>query len=126
MGLPSAGQAKGQYVDAAFHEAAAGQFARLLLERQGRPVVLEGLPGLARGQPALPAQPADAPVPTVLGFLFQHFQEGIQGIAVSGGGEAGHRLRAHGRQPELAAQLSDPVLHSYGVRHEATPASRLS
>ena len=88
--------------------------------------MFEGLPGLARGQSRRGAQPADAPLPTVLGLLLQHLQEGLQGSAVAGGGEAGHRLGPHGGQPELVAQLPDPLLHCCGVRHQATPASRES
>ena len=98
--------------------------------------MLEGLPGLARRQPGGGAQSADAPLPAVLGLLLQHLQQGLQGVAVAGGGEAGHRLRTHGGQPELVAQLPDPLLYghcvrhqgvnSQGVRHQATSASRES
>ena len=88
--------------------------------------MLEGLPGLARGQPGCSAQPADATLPSILGLLLQNLPEGGQGIAVSGGGEAGHRLRTHGGQPELMAQLTDPDLNGVGVHHRATPASKLS
>ena len=88
--------------------------------------MLEGLPGLASGQPGLLAESVDPPLPSILGLLLQHFQEGGQGVAVSGGGEAGHRLRPHGGQPELMAQLTDPDLNGVGVHHQATPASRES
>ena len=126
MGLAGAGQPEGQHVDAAVDEAAAGQLVQLLPERQGHPVVPEGLPGLARGQPGGGAQPANAPLPAVLGLLLQHLQEGLQGVAMAGGGEAGHRLAPHGGQPELVAQLPDPVLYDCGVRHQATSVSRES
>ena len=76
--------------------------------------MLESLPGLARREPGLLAQPFDAPVTAVLGFLLQHLQEGGHGIAVVGGGEVGHRLGAHGGQLELVAQLSDAFLHDAG------------
>ena len=92
----------------------------------GHAVVLEGLPGLARRQSGRGAQPADAALPPVLGLLLQHFQEGLQGVAVPGGGESGHRLRPHGGQPELVAQLPDPDLNGVGLHHQATPASRES
>ena len=72
------------------------------------------------------AQPADAALPPVLGLLLQHFQQGLQGVAVPGGGESGHRLRPHGGQPELVAQLPDPDPYGVGVHHQATPASKLS
>ena len=49
--------------------------------------MLEGFPGLARGQPGLPAQPVDASVAAILSFLLQYLQESCQGIAVSSGGE---------------------------------------
>ena len=49
VGLAGARQSEGQHVDAVFHEAALGQLVQLLPEGQGHPVVLEGLPGLARG-----------------------------------------------------------------------------
>ena len=110
VGLAGAGQSEGQHVDAAVYEATAGQLVQLLPERQGHPVVLEGLPSLARGQPGCGAQPGDAPLPAVLGLLLQHLQEGLQGVAVAGGSEAGHRLLTHGGQPELVAQLPDPVV----------------
>ena len=126
VGFAGAGQPEGQHVHAALHEAAIGKFAQLLPQGQWHPLMLEGLPSLACGQPGPSAQPADAPLPTVLGFLLQHFQEGFQGIAAAGGGEAGDRLRTHGGQPELMAQLPDPVLYGYGVCHQATPASRVS
>ena len=110
MGLAGAGQSEGQHVDAAVDEAAVRQLAQLLPQSQGHTVVLEGLPGLAGGQPGCGAQPADAALPPVLGLLLQHFQEGLQGVAVPGGGDSGHRLRPHGGQPELVAQLPDPDL----------------
>ena len=88
--------------------------------------MLEGLPGLARQQSGRGAQPADAALPPVLGLLLQHLQQGLQGVAVPGGGESGHRLRPHGGQPELMAQLPDPDLNGVGVHHQATPASKLS
>ena len=126
VGLAGAGQSEGQHVDAAVDEAAVGQFAQLLPQSQGDTVVLEGLPGLARRQPGGGAQPADAPLPAVLGLLLQHLQEGLQGLAVAGGGEAGHRLSPHAGQPELMAQLPDPLLYGCGVRHQATSLSRES
>ncbi len=55
VGLAGAGQPEGQHVDAALDEAALCQMIQLLAQSQGDPVVLEGLPGLARGQPGLPA-----------------------------------------------------------------------
>ena len=70
-----------------------------------------------------PAQPVDAPVAAILGFLFQDLQEYGQSVAVSSGGETSHRLGAHGGQLELAAQLADAVLHHAGVRHAHTPAA---
>ena len=131
VGLAGAGQPEGQHVDAAVDEAAVGQFPQLLAQRQWHPVVLESLPGLASRQPGGGAQPADAPLPTVLGLLLQHLQEGLQGLAVAGGGEAGHRLSPHAGQPELVAQLPDPLLYGHcvrhqSVRHQATSASRES
>ena len=126
MSLAGARQPEGQHVDAPVDEAALGQFPQSLSQSQGYPFVLEGLPGLARGQLGRGAQPGDAPLPAVLGLLFQHLQEGLQGVAVASGGEAGHRLRPHGGQPELVAQLPDPVLYDCGVRHQATSVSRES
>ena len=123
VGLAGAGQSEGQYVDTVFHKAALGQVVQLLPQRQGDSVVLEGLPGLARGQPGLPAQPVDAPVAAILSFLLQHLQEDGQGVAVAGGGETGYRLGAHRGQLELAAQLADAVLYHAGVRHAHTPAA---
>ena len=43
VGLAGAGKSEGQHVDAAIYEAALGQVIQLLSERQGHPVVLEGL-----------------------------------------------------------------------------------
>ena len=126
MGLAGAGQSEGQHVDAAVDEAAAGQLAQLLPQRQGHTVVLGGLPGLADGQSGRGAQPADAALPAVLGLLLQHFQQGLQGVAAPGRGESGHRLCPHGGQPELMAQLPDPRLNVVGVHHQATTASRAS
>ena len=54
VGLAGAGQPEGQHVDAVLDEAALGQLVQLLPHGQGYAVVLEGLPGLARGQPGLP------------------------------------------------------------------------
>ena len=54
VGLAGAGQSEGQDVDAALDEAALGQMIQLLPHGQGYAVVLEGLPGLARGEPGLP------------------------------------------------------------------------
>ena len=85
--------------------------------------MLEGFPGLARGQPGLPAQPVDASVAAILSFLLQYLQESCQGIAVSSGGETSHRLGPHRGQLELAAQLADAFLHHAGVRHAHTPAA---
>ena len=94
VGLAGAGQPEGQHVDAALHKAALGQLVQLLPQRQGDSVVLEGFPGLARGQPGLPAQPADASVAAILSFLLQYLQESCQGIAVSSGGTSrGARCR---------------------------------
>ena len=126
MCFPGAGQSEGQDVDAAVDEAAARQLVQLLPQSQGHPVVLEGLPGLADGQSGRGAQSADAALPPVLGLLLQHFQQGLQGGAVPRGGESGHRLRSHGGQPELMAQLPDPDLNGVGVHHQATTASRES
>ena len=126
VGLAGARQSEGQHVDAAVDEAAVGQLVQLPSQRQGHPVVLEGLPGLACRQPRGGAQPADAPLPAVLGLLLQHFQESLQGISVSGGGEAGHR-----RAPMVGSRnwwhsSPNPVLYGCGVRHQATSASRAS
>ena len=44
MGLAGARQSEGQHVDAALDEAALGQMIQLLPQRQGHPIVLEGLP----------------------------------------------------------------------------------
>ena len=126
VGLPGAGQSEGQHVHPPVYEVAAGQFPQLLPEAQRHPVVLEGLPGLARGQPGRHAQPTNATLLSILGLLLQHLQEGGQGIALSGGGEAGHRLRPQGGQTELVAQFPDPDLNGVGVHHQATPASKLS
>ena len=80
VGLAGAGQPEGQHVDAALHKAALGQLVQLLPQRQGDSVVLEGFPGLARGQPGLPAQPVDASVAAILSFLLQYLQESCQGV----------------------------------------------
>ena len=126
VGLAGAGQSEGQHVDAALDEAALGQVVQLLPQRQGDTVMLEGLPGLAGRQPGLPAQPVDAPVAAVLGFLLQHLQEDGQGVAVASGGETSHRLGAHRGQLELAAQLADALLNHAGVRYAHTlTAARL-
>ena len=86
-------------------------------------MVLEGFPGLARGEPGGLTQSIDAPVATILGLLLQHLQEGGQGVTVARLGETGHRLGAHGGQLEIAAQLADALLdHSgVGVHHPHTP-----
>ncbi len=85
--------------------------------------MLEGLPGLARGQPGRLTQPVDAPVAAILGFLLQHLQEGGQGLAVASLGETGHRLSAHGGQLEFAAELTDALRDhaGVGVHHAHTP-----
>ena len=88
--------------------------------------MLEVFPGLARRQPGGGAQPADAALPAVLGLLLQHLQQGLQSIAVAGGGEAGDRLDSLGGQPELMAQIPDLPLHGHCVHHQATSASRES
>ena len=75
VGLAGAGQSEGQHVDAVFHETALGQMVQLLAERQGHAIVLEGLPGLARGEPGRLTQPVDAPVAAILSFLFQDLEE---------------------------------------------------
>ena len=129
VGLAGAGQSEGQHVDAPLDEIALGQVVQLLAQGQRHPVVLESLPGLARGEFGLTAQPVDAPVAAVLGLLLQHLQEDGQGIAVAGGGETGHRLGAHRGQLELAAQLTDAFLNDASVddRHAHTPtAARLT
>ena len=124
--LAGAGQSEGQHVDAALDEAAVGQFIQLLTQAEGHTLVLERLPGLACGQPGLLAQPVGAPLPTVLGFLLQHLQEGEQRVAVPRCDETRHRLCTDSGQPELMAQFGDPVLHGVDVCHQATPASRPS
>ena len=91
--------------------------------RQGDSVVLEGFPGLARGEPGRLTQPVDAPVAAILSLLFQYLQEDGQGITVASRGETSHRLGPHRGQLELAAQLADAVLHHAGVRHAHTPAA---
>ena len=129
MGLAGAGQSKGQHVDAALDKATLGQMVQLLPHGQGYAVVLEGFPGLARGEPGRLTQPVDAPVAAILAFLLQHLQESYQGITVAGRGETSHRLGAHGGQLELAAQLADALLHDAGVddRHPHTStAARLT
>ena len=93
VGVAGAGWSKGGDIDAAFDELALGQMVQLLAQGQGRSVILEGFPGLARGQPGLPAQPVDAPLLPILSLLFQHLrqrerQEGGQGTAMASGGEA--------------------------------------
>ena len=72
VGLAGAGQSERQDVHAPIDKTTLGQMVKLLAQRQGHPVALEGFPGLARGQPGLPAQPVDAPVAAIIGFLFQH------------------------------------------------------
>ena len=125
VGLAGAGQSEGQDIDAALYEAALGQAIQLLSPGQGQTVMLEGLPGLARGQPGLPAKPGDATMAAVLRFLFQDLEESGQGVAVAGGSETSHRLGAHGGQLELVAELDDALLHDAGVsvHHPHTPAA---
>ena len=122
--LPAPGSPKARTVDAAFDEVPLGQLVHLLPQQHGHPVVLEGFPSLAGRQPGFLAQPVDAPLLPVLGLLLQHLEEDGQSAAVAGGGEAGHRLRLHGGQPELTAQFPDAFLHDAGVHHR-TPASSL-
>ncbi len=123
VGLAGAGEPEGQHVDAVIHETALGQLVQLLPESERHPVVLEGFPGLARGQPGRLTQPVDAPVATILGLLLQHLQEGGQGVAVASLGETGHRPGAHGGQLEFAAELADALLDDpgVGVHHAHTP-----
>ena len=83
--------------------------------------MLEGFPGLARGQPGLPAQPVDASVATILSFLLQYPQEVARHRR--GAVKRANRLGPHRGQLELAAQLADAVLHHAGVRHAHTPAA---
>ena len=115
VGLAGAWEAEGQDVDAPFHELAPGQLVQLLAQGKGKPAVLEGFPGLARGEPGFLPKPVVAPLSAVLGLLLQHFQEGGQGVAMTGGGKTTDRLGAHGRQSELVTQLSDPFLNLHGV-----------
>ena len=44
-------------------------------------MVLEGLPGPARGELGRLTQAVDAPLARILGFLLQHLQESGQGVA---------------------------------------------
>ena len=53
VGLAGAGQPEGQHVDRRA-PSCVGQLVQLLPQRQGDSVVLEGFPGLARGQPGTP------------------------------------------------------------------------
>ena len=80
VGLAGAGQPEGQH-DAALHDAL-GQQAPGGLGRA------EGFPGLARGQPGLPA----SRLMRRWRRRLQDLQESCQGIAVSSGGETSHRL----------------------------------
>ena len=123
MGFAGAGQPEGQHLDAVFHEAALAQLVQLLSQSQRHPVMLEGLPGLARREFGCLTQPVDAPVAAVLGLLLQHLEEGGQGVAVARLGETGHRLGAHGGHLELVAELTDALLHDagVGVHHPHTP-----
>ncbi len=104
---------------------------QFLAQRQGHPVVLEGLPGLAQRQPGFPKQPDDASLAAILCLLLQHPKQGGQGVAVAEGGETVHRLGAHGGQLELVAQLADALLHDAGVGidagvgHPHTPATAI-
>ena len=68
-----------------------------------------------------------AALPPVLGLLLQHFQEGLQGVAVPGGGEFGTPTAP----PWWAAGIggvSSPIrtLMALALHHQATPASRES
>ena len=126
VGLAGAGQPEGQHVDAPLDEAALGQMIQLMAQRQGDSVVLEGLPGLAGRQPGNLAQPVDASLTAILGFLLQHLKKGGQGVAVASGGETSHRLGPHAGQLELMAQLADAFLHDAGVNHAHTPAMAMS
>ena len=76
VGFAGAGQSEGQDVDAVLHETALGQMVQLLAQRQGHPVVLEGLPGLAQRQPGFTKQPDDASLAAVLGLLLQRLKQG--------------------------------------------------
>ena len=127
MGLASAGQSEGQDVDTVLQETALGQMVQLLTQRQGHPVMLEGFPGLARGEPGRLTQPIDASLAAIVGFLFQHLKEDGQCFAVARGGETVHRLGAHGGQLELVAQLADTFLHDsgVGVNHPHTAATAI-
>ena len=116
VGLTGAGQSEGQDVDAVFDDAALGQMVQLLAERQGHAVMLEGLPGLARGEQGRLTQPVDAPLAAVRGFLLQHLKQGGQGITASTLGETQGGLRRYCGQLELMAQLADALLHDAGNR----------
>ena len=127
VGLAGAGQPEGQHVDAPVQESSAGQSVQLLPQRQGYPVVLEGLPSLARRQSRDAVR--SLPMRRCLrssASCSSTSRRVSRAVAVAGGSEAGHRLLTHGGQPELVAQLPDPLLYGCGVRHQATSASRES
>ena len=130
VGLAGAWQSEGQEVDSTLHEAPIDQFAELLSERHRHPVVLEGVPRLSDGQLGRSSESDDAPLPAVLGFLFQHLHESQEGVGVTGCGEPGGCLRSHSGQLELAAQLLDPLFRSVrgdsARAHRTPPTSRPS
>ena len=68
------------------------------------------------------AQPVDATLLPILGFLLQHLEEGGQSVAVTSGGETRRGFRPHRGQLELVAQIADAFLHDAGVRHTHTSA----
>ena len=100
---------------------------QLLAQRQGHPVLLEGLPGLAQRQLGFPKQQDDAPLAAVLGLLLQHLKQGGQGVAVACLGETRGGFRRHRGQLELVAQLADTLLHDagVGVHHPHTAATAI-
>ena len=128
--LAGARQTERKHVDAPVHEVALGKPDELLPELHRSPLVLEGVPGLAGGEPGRSPQPVHSAYPPVLGLLLQHFHKCRQRVRVSGIAEAADDLSRKRRQLELPTQISDPLSNRawrVGVsRHRAPPASSLS
>ena len=125
--LAGAGQTESQHVHVTVHEVSFCKPDELLPEPHRRPLVLEGVPRLAGGEPGRSPQPVHPPDPPVLCLLLQNLHQCRKGVSMSRIAEAIHGLSRKRRQPELPAQIPDPLSHRawrVGVsRHRAPPVS---
>jgi hypothetical protein len=121
MGFPSTRRSEHQNVLPAIHKVPAEQSPQLLHRFARQPLQVQRRPILLHGQPRFLQQAVDPPLPSLLAFPFQQFQQVLRITPGLGTGLPGHRLvlAPHRRQVQLLQARRQRLRHI--LAHDSPP-----